>query len=169
MAAFILQVEKVYYHLHNNIAYISSNSFLKIIEEASKNGFLKLFQLLINLVAKKTKNYSIDNLYFFDVNYKSFVIFGNLSIFKLFIQKMNQEDLEDAIYNAIEMDHKKIVSYYFNDIVGKNSKISENFIKLSLKASLKKETDDCFNYLMEKFKLLNTNIFTLELLSKILF
>lgn len=133
-----------------------------VVSYSAKNGFCKLTQLLLSIINQKVKkNYSSDSKEPFDYRYS--VLFGNLSMFKLFIKQMNQSDFEEAIPYAIELGYKKIVDYFLDNIGSIDFVMTESFIRSSLISSFKLKTDEFFNFLVAQFNNSNPQFFNIKL------
>ena len=128
---------------------LTSNNSTELINELSKNGFYKLLQLIISIINEKVENSDSKHCYY---DYTSSTYFGNLSIFKLFIDHISNRNIEKAIKFAIENDYTKIVNYFFDNIINNGFVLKKRFISIALIASFTKKTDDYFNFLFEKFK-----------------
>ena len=118
---------------------------------AAENGFYMIVQLLFNFLSDKSHNNFIN----FDPG--STVYFDNLSIFKFFIEKMNQGQLMNALNFAIKRDYLRIVKYFFDEIINNTNfdvEISENLSFNLLEESITNKTNKMFNYLLEQIKIL---------------
>ncbi|KAK8894591.1 hypothetical protein M9Y10_023027 [Tritrichomonas musculus] len=157
---------------HSLIALFDNGYFVnkKIISIAARNGFYTLTKLLLDLYDKKAASDSKSHDFndsFDSFDFKSIVHFGNISIFKLFIGKMNNASLEKALLHAIEINCKKIVQYVFDHLDRFDFKIDNNdFITSALKLSIK--THKMFNFLFDYFKKLKPELFNVDLFSTLL-
>ena len=87
------------------------------------------------------------------------ISFGNLSIVKLFIQKLDQDDLENVLAYAINDNNITVIKFFFDEIIKTNIlKITEKNANLFITYSLFQKTDDLFEYLMQQIKLYNPPI-----------
>ena len=159
--------ETLYPFLFSAVENGNAHSFIEIVEKgceldtdqlsaliqiASTNGFYMLVRLLLDFMSERYK--SIE----FKV-YRFTVIFGNLSILKLFVKDMNNNNLSSVLSSAIERDHISIIHYFFETLVGKEFQITSDSISEPIKQSLNKKKNDIFNYLIEKVQLNNPDIF----------
>ena len=146
---------------------ISSSSICgDVIYFSAKNGFGILTQLLMSIV--KNNFLSNDSNLFI---YKSSVLFGNLSIFKLFVEQINLSvhDLEQIILIAIEMNYESIVTYVFNHFEEFDFLLNKNFVVKSLENSIKtSKSSDLFIFLNDQFKKLRPELINTKLYVKLL-
>ena len=78
--------------------------------------------------------------------------FGNLSIFKLFVPRIKQTEIEDLLPFAILNDYMKIVRYFFDSLVKEKKFLVTNTLIYRLICASFSKNSDVFNYLLEKIK-----------------
>ena len=153
--------------------------FDTIIEDACRKGYYRLLKILVaaveNLMSQNDQALmlpnSSNNGYNLSLSYKRPIVdprkctkiyiisFGNLSILKLFIPKLVQEDLENILAYAFYDGNVDIVKYIF-DLAKKNSfQFTEQNIDIFILHSLSQKNGYLYDYLIEQIKALNPSIF----------
>lgn len=137
-----------------------------IISDAAKNGFYQLTQLLLSIIEPKIKQKLIDINS--DFEFISIVQFKNIKIFELFIDLMNQSNHENVFLQAIYIDFKKIIDYYFDNFEKLDFQLTSHFVNTALNVSFQKKTNYYYNLLIEKFKEIKPEYFVTSFYSDLL-
>lgn len=136
--------------------------YLQVIEKAAKNGFYHLTKLIYDINNRKAKDedFPAGQVRPRNENKHPFVSFGNLSIFKLFLQIPNASNgLENSLIYAVKKEYMNIIKFFFDDLIKKEFNISQRGIYDTLEISLSKKTNDLFIFLKDQFNLAYPSIF----------
>ncbi|KAK8898237.1 hypothetical protein M9Y10_000515 [Tritrichomonas musculus] len=125
----------------------------ELIQIASQKGFYLLTQLLLKFCANKFNDKS------FGLDFLCSTSFGNLSIFKLFIKMMNQIDLQNCLSLAVSRRFMNIIHYFFDELAYNEFELTQTSISKALQQSINQKTNDLFNYILDKVKEKNKDIF----------
>ena len=146
-----------------------------LVKAASAKGFCRLANIILNIIngipSELSDRFTQSIKYQSDIIVEikdivigtdentrfdsTFVNFGNISIFKIGLQiNKNQSELEKIFCYCIQKDLIKFLDYYFNELVKKDFKITQSFIRRSISTSLTKKDPFYLNYLIEKIKCL---------------
>lgn len=137
-----------------------------LISFSASLGYYKLTQLLFKISneliekeikkeeeAKNNSTFKLSAGKSFDY-YLSWVKFGNLSIFKLIIDKLKPPDesqLTDCFYLAVEKNYFSIISYIFDEF---NFEPTTPVMNKSLKIAIDNKMDAIFEYLLDRYKII---------------
>ncbi|KAK8892562.1 hypothetical protein M9Y10_029795 [Tritrichomonas musculus] len=135
----------------------------KFVCTAAQNGFCKITQLILSMINTDDKKNLLNSSCG-----QSIVYFGNLSIFKLLVKEMNEQTIEKVILYAISMNCHKIISYFFDNLDKIGFKIRKSFVNLALNMSITAKTNECFDYLMEKFNEISPSSFKIKMVNNML-
>ena len=131
-------------------------SVIDFIHSASKHGYYNLLEFLCTILHKKFDEIILTDIFDSD----SAVSFGNLSIFKLFIEKLGGViNYEVAFQNAVSKGYKSIIEYIFENGFKEDFQLSNQAVYIALSSSIKSKTAGFFNYLIEQFKIVDPKIF----------
>ena len=129
---------------------ITDDRYTNIIQRASKKGFFRFIKFFKEIIINKrnwTRKETKDKI---DLNS---VYFGNLSIFKLFINDIWSDSI--CKYNiikhicfAVKNNYKSIVDYYLNEIIEDEYDISKSINKI-LKAAIHRNDNNSFHNLLQ--------------------
>ena len=158
-------------NIHSLISFFENGFKLtkEVICCAAKNGFYTLTQLLLDLYDENKKSDLKTPFSYNPFDYESIIHFGNLSIFEMFIDKMNQFDIAKAIVKSMHKNYTKIIKYVFDNIDKFNYLLyDDSFIKSALKASLSTKANELYYFLKEQFIKTSPELFNMEFFSDML-
>ena len=133
----------------------------EIVSLSAKCGFCELSQFLLNIIDQRENKVEFD--------FESVIQFGNLSLLKLFLKRIDQTNLQRSVVYSIVMNYKSIVDYCFNNIDEINLQLTGSFVEAALSSSFKQENDELFKFLMNKFGNMLPNFPNVYLLRNILY
>ena len=130
-------------------------SSCEIIQLSAKKGFYRLTKFIMEITLKIMSIDKLKKNKFFASGIESYASFDNLSIFKLIIDYIGPHVLNSILVYLVENDIIDIIRFYFDFVEEQQN--NKYFLDISLCAksfevSVKKRTDDIFNYLFEKLK-----------------
>ncbi|KAK8836958.1 hypothetical protein M9Y10_036992 [Tritrichomonas musculus] len=126
----------------------------QIIQFSNENGFYTLSKIIFDIIIEKVRNPNFSSIY------KSFVSFGNLSIFLLFVDYIDNKTLTLSLKVAVEFSHLKIIEYFFEKLIfTKKIDIQSKTIKEVLSISALKNDFELFNYLINEFQKMNPSFY----------
>ncbi|KAK8872159.1 hypothetical protein M9Y10_007921 [Tritrichomonas musculus] len=129
-----------------------------LIPTAAINGFYRFSKILYDLYVKNADEKRMKKI-LSGFHFPSFVIFGNIFIFKMFIKNMNQNDFEQCLAIAVEKEYIDIIHFYFDTLFKENVKLRADGLLPSLNYSVIKKSNKIFYYLIENCMKINPNIF----------
>lgn len=127
------------------------NKYTNLKELAASTGFYHLLKFLHKIGGKRN-----DNETGWGRNNSNYVSFGNLNIFKFYVDTNKSDALSSVLQNAIVNDQSKMYNYFFDQ---QSKKITTSIISSSFSKALEKETDELFYYFIEKFKKVCPSVF----------
>ena len=121
----------------------------EIIEYSNENGYYTFSEIILKILSRKQM------LKFSEKVSRTFVSFGSLSIFKLFINYMDQKDFSICFKCAVEFCYKDIIEFIFENLVIKKFELSIGIIEGVLAISAEKNEYELFNYIINEFLKVN--------------
>ncbi|KAK8840572.1 hypothetical protein M9Y10_030782 [Tritrichomonas musculus] len=127
----------------------------KLIKASSENGFLKLTEFILSLLKSKIDLISSSQTELPLIRQlDSSVSFGNISIFKLFLQMRSKVfDLERPLIIAVKRDYINICKLIIETTFEEKIQLSRDCMITILAQSIQSNSSEIFQYLIDKFKL----------------
>ena len=123
----------------------------KIFELAARNGFYRILQIVYNILFKNSLRINFDS--------SSFVEFGNLKIYKLFLKIATDSSLVDSLVHVVQKENVDMLNCFFDNENINKLKFTTNGISSAFVASAKKKSSQFFFYLYEQIERISPNVY----------